>query len=98
MEPERQHLSLNQVLRKANRAWSGIKLGLPDWGDSSHSLALSLEALNENLLFHLILNAYWEPLNFELPPLKNSDDLWRLWIETTLESPSDIVELQTAPS
>jgi hypothetical protein len=23
----------------------------------------------EKVLFHLILNAYWEPLKFELPPL-----------------------------
>ena len=96
VEPERQHLSLNQLLRKANKAWSGVKLGVPDWGDSSHSLALSLEALNEKLLFHLILNAYWEPLNFELPPLNNSDASWRLWIDTTLDSPHDIVEWQAA--
>jgi len=45
VEPERQHLSLNQVLRKANKAWHGVRLGRPDWGDSSHSLAFSVEAL-----------------------------------------------------
>jgi len=97
-DPERQRLSLNQVLRKANKAWHGIKLGQPDWGDSSHSLAFSVEALNEKLLFHLILNAYWEPLEFELPPVTNgSDDSWRRWIDTSLDSPQDIVEWQTAP-
>jgi isoamylase len=40
-------LSLNQVLREANKAWHGVKLGQPDWSDSSHSLALSAEARNE---------------------------------------------------
>jgi len=98
-EPERQHLSLNQVLRKANRVWHGVKLGQPDWSAGSHSLAFTAEAWNENLLFHLILNAYWEPLAFELPPLANgSEGLWRRWIDTTLDSPHDIVEWQTAPA
>jgi len=66
-EPERQHLSLNQVLRKANKAWHGVKLGQPDWSPWSHSLALSAESPKEKVLFHVILNAYWQPLEFELP-------------------------------
>jgi glycogen operon protein len=98
VEPERRRLSLNQVLRKANKAWHGVKLGQPDWGDSSHSLAFSVEARNEKLLFHVILNAYWEPLDFELPRAGDrSEDLWCRWIDTTLDSPHDIVEWQAAP-
>ena len=98
-EPERQHLSLNQVLRKANRAGHGVKLGQPDWSAGSHSLAFTAEAWNEKLLFHCILNAYWEPLDFELPPLGNGrDDSWRRWIDTTFNLPHDIVEWQTAPA
>ena len=34
----------------------------------SHSLAFSAELQKERVLFHMILNAYWEPLDFELPP------------------------------
>lgn len=99
MDPELHHLSLNQLLRKANIAWHGVKLGQPDWGDSSHSLAVSAEARNEKLLFHLILNAYSEPLDFELPPAGDrSEDSWRRWIDTTLDSPYDIVEWETAPT
>jgi glycogen operon protein len=67
VEPEGRRLSLNQVLRKAIKAWHGVKLGQPDWGDSSHSLAVTAEARDEKLLVHLILNAYWESLEFELP-------------------------------
>ena len=89
-------LSLNQLLREANRVWHGVKLGQPDWSVTSHSLALYAEVRNENLRFHLILNAYWEPLEFELPPL--SDGPWRRWIDTSLESPDDIAEWQTAQS
>jgi isoamylase len=98
VEPERRRLSLNQLLRKANKAWHGVKLGQPDWGDSSHSLAFSAEARNEKLLFHLILNAYWEPLEFELPRAgEHSEDSWCRWIDTTLDSPHDIEEWQAAP-
>jgi len=98
LEPERRRLSLNQVLRKANKSWHGVKLGQPDWSESSHSLALSAEARNEKLLFHLILNAYWEPLDFELLEAGDHEDSWRRWIDTSLDSPQDIVDWETAPS
>ncbi|MGD0906806.1 MAG: glycogen debranching protein GlgX [Candidatus Acidiferrales bacterium] len=99
MEPDRPRLSLNQILREANKAWHGVKLGQPDWGDSSHSLALSAEARNEKLLFHTILNAYSEPLEFELPQVAADDkDSWRRWIDTSLDSPHDIVGWETAPT
>ena len=46
----------------------------------------------------MILNAYWEPLDFELPPAGSGEgNAWRRWIDTTLESPFDIVEWQQAP-
>jgi len=88
--------SLNQLLRFADRSWHGVKLGQPDWSFTSHSLALHVEARKEGLLFYLILNAYWEPLEFELPPASNGSP-WRRWIDTSFDSPSDIVEWQTAP-
>ena len=42
--PEQRRLSLNQLLLRASKAWHGVKLGQPDWSNSSHSLALSAEA------------------------------------------------------
>ena len=95
-EPERQRLSLTQVLRSAKRAWHGVKLGQPDWAVWSHSLAFSAETQHDQLLVHVILNAYWEPLDFELAPLSGSDPLWRRWVDTSLESPDDIVEWDAA--
>jgi isoamylase len=56
--PELQGVTLNQLLRTADRAWHGVKLGTPDWSASSHSLASSLSCRDHNLLFYLILNAY----------------------------------------
>ena len=67
VEHERQRVSLNTFLREANKAWHGVKLHQPDWGDCSHSIALGAELRREGLFFHFILNAYWEPLEFELP-------------------------------
>jgi glycogen operon protein len=45
---------------------------------------------------HLIMNAYWEPLDFELPA-PEGDQTWRRWIDTSLESPDDIMPWQDAP-
>src|SRR5256885_9255175 len=38
-------------------------------GDSSHSLAFTAKIRSRQLVVHLILNAYWEPLDFELPSM-----------------------------
>lgn len=97
LEPERQRLSLNQLLRGVNLAWHGVKLNQPDWGESSHSIAFTVELREERLLFDVILNAYWEPLDFELPRLDRAGkNRWRRWIDTALDSPDDIVEWETA--
>jgi glycogen operon protein len=93
-----QRRSLNQLLEEAKKSWHGVRLNQPDWHEKSHSLAFSAELAKEGLLFHLILNAYWEPLEFELPHVGvRGEDAWRRWIDTGLDSPNDIVEWQSAP-
>ena len=87
-------LSLNELLEVAQHAWHGVKLGQPDWGPDSHSLAFGAELALQGLRLHLILNAYWEPLEFELPPAGDGD--WRRWIDTALEPPHEIVDWQAA--
>jgi isoamylase len=96
-EPDLQDRTSNQLLKEANRSWHGVKLGEPDWSFSSHSLATSVAYPNQNALLYLILNAYWEPLEFELPPV-NKDRSWKRWIDTTFDSPDDIVEWHSAPT
>ncbi len=96
---EEERASLNQMLRRANKAWHGVKLGQPDWSDCSHSIAFTLELPQERLLVHLFFNAYWEALDFELPPVgPTGPNGWRRWIDTFLESPHDIVPWQAAPT
>ncbi len=98
VEHERRRVSLTELIRQASKAWHGVKLHQPDWGDHSHSLAFAAELRQEGLSVYLILNAYWEPLEFELPPVDGGASSWRRWIDTSLESPQDIVPWQTAPS
>ena len=97
-DPESQRISLTQLIRQANRDWHGVKLLQPDWSDHSHSVAFSLELRKEKIYCHFIFNAYWKPLEFELPFAGSAEtDAWRRWIDTSLESPNDIVEWQEAP-
>jgi glycogen operon protein len=99
MGHERQHLSLVQLIQQANKAWHGVKLGQPDWSSHSHCVALCVEMKKERRLIHFILNAYWEPLEFELPPVDDESAIpWRRWIDTGLDSPLDIAPWQSAPS
>jgi glycogen operon protein len=96
VEHERQRTSLVTLLQQAKKAWHGVRLFQPDWGDSSHSVALEAELRSDNLHFHIILNAYWEALTFELPK-RPAGGPWRRWIDTALDSPNDIVPWQAAP-
>jgi isoamylase len=51
------------------------------------------------VLIHTILNAFWGPLEFELPLSgKGGGGPWRRWIDTALDPPHDIVEWKEAPS
>jgi glycogen operon protein len=58
---------------------------------------LAFSAEKQDLLCYFILNAFWEPLDFELPRTGKSGTTWRRWIDTALDSPEDIVEWETAP-
>jgi glycogen operon protein len=99
LEPEVQRVSLNQLLRGTNLVWHDVKLRQPDWGESSHSIAFTVEFHKERLLLHVIVNAYWQPLDFELPRVdKAGENPWRRWIDTALDSPDDILQWEKAES
>jgi glycogen operon protein len=94
---EHRRLTLRQVIEQANKSWHGVKLGRPDWGESSHSIAVTAELSEEGLLVHRIFNAYWEPLEFELPQMAGDRVLqWRRWVDTARPSPDDIVPWREA--
>jgi glycogen operon protein len=94
IEPQR--TSLADLLRQASTAWHGVTVGKPDWSPRSHSLAFGANMRRAGLALYLMMNAYWEPLDFELPAA--SDGAWRRWIDTSQETPDDIVPWEEAPA
>jgi isoamylase len=99
VEHEEKRVPLNQLLLQEDITWHGVKLGEPDWRHSSHSLAFTVKLTMDRTHYHIILNAYWEPLEFELPPVAGgARHPWRRWIDTFLDAPHDIVEWEHAPS
>jgi glycogen operon protein len=91
-------LSLNEQLRRARIAWHGVALDHPDWSHHSRSLAFTMHGLADRYLLHGMLNAYWEPLTFALPPVpQGAHEAWRRCIDTALASPDDISPWKLAP-
>ncbi len=69
--------------------WHGVELNQPDWGKGSRALAYELAGSDGAERLYVALNAFWEPLDFELPPLPQGE-AWRRLIDTALDSPHDI--------
>jgi glycogen operon protein len=90
-------MTLNELLHRVKVDWHGVRLDQPDWGPGSHSLAFTVRSLGERFLLHGMLNAYWEPLTFELPLASGNHKAWRRCIDTALPSPDDIKRWQDAP-
>ena len=92
--------SLNEILRRSEMDWHGIRLGQPDWADDSHSIACTIRVGPGHLPFwlHLMFNAYWDALDFDLPTVPaTAGSGWQRWIDTARESPEDIMDLPAAP-
>ncbi|TGU70090.1 glycogen debranching protein GlgX [Geomonas terrae] len=91
-------ITLSQLLGQARLEWHGVRLGTPDWSHESHSIALTVRSNTKSLVFHYMVNAYWEPLSFMLPsPRKLPGGRWHRWIDTSLDSPDDIAPWDELP-
>jgi isoamylase len=93
---ERLDMTLNELLRRQPFKWHGVKLNVPDWGHDSHTLAATVPLLGYDLILHLIINAYWEALEFEVPALEAGES-WRRRVDTYLNPPDDIYAWADAP-
>ena len=87
---ERAQMTLNELLGRQPLEWHGVRLQAPDWGHDSHSLALTVPLAAHRLRLHLMVNAYWEPLVFELPPPGVPQGAWRRCLDTALAPPQDL--------
>jgi glycogen operon protein len=96
VEPERQRVTLAEMIQRAVKTWHGVRLGQPDWSHDSRSLAFEAVFGQEEFHGYLILNAYWDSLDFALPAVIGAKGAWRRWIDTALDSPQDIVSWAAA--
>lgn len=85
-------ISFDEYLGHASIEWHGVELGKPDWGSDSHSLAIALHNYSSSRVRYIAINAYWQPLEFELPPVTAGSNAagWIRLIDTSLPSPDDI--------
>jgi len=93
---ERARTPLTRLISEGITGWHGVRLNEPDWSDHSHSIALSVESRRQAISAYLIFNMYWHALDFELPPVRDTADAWRRWIDTWLDTPEDIVPWREA--
>ena len=91
-------LSLAELLRRCAVEWHGVEPFQPDWGPESHSLAVSHTSSEHRFRLHLMMNAWWQPLRFVLPPTGLPEGRWHRWIDSALASPDDIVDWEEAPA
>jgi glycogen operon protein len=68
--------------------WHGVRLNQPDWGEDSHSLAYELVQPESQEHLHVMLNAYWEALTFDLPALPPGRR-WHRLVDTALADGRD---------
>ena len=86
-----QALSLSENLERTDVTWHGIEPFHPDWGDASHSFAVTMSGVSRRYRLHAMVNAWWEPLTFTLPPADGEAACWCRWIDTARPSPEDIL-------
>jgi glycogen operon protein len=83
-------------------AWHGVEPAQPDFSYDSHSLAFTLDGRQCDRPgvidrdFYVVINAYWEPLAFRVPP-SPSRRRWRRTVDTALPSPDDALGLDEGP-
>ncbi len=80
-------LATTEDIEDPHIAWHGVKLNRPDWSKNSHSLAFTLLHPLAKETIHVMVNAYWETLKFQLPEL--IEQQWYKVVDTSQLSPND---------
>jgi isoamylase len=86
--------TLLALLEKVQVEFGGVSPGVVDGGFTSHALAVSRTSPGGEVQFYVMVNAYWEPLTFTLPPTSvTAPRGWECWIDTSKAAPEDIYGL-----
>ncbi|HET7801986.1 MAG TPA: glycogen debranching protein GlgX [Humibacillus xanthopallidus] len=98
MTQVRHGLTLEEFLERSVVEFHGVRLHQPDWSAHSHALALTIRSVIGTRMVHALLNAWEEPLDFELPPVVSPRLPWRRVVDTGLDAPDDVCALTSAPA
>ena len=72
-------------------SWHGCKLYSPGWDDPhARALSFTMGEPGDEEDIHVMMNMYWEPLEFEIPELKCIGRSWYRAVDTFLPSPQEI--------
>ena len=78
-------------------AWHGCRLLSPGWNDpDARALAFTLAGLEQEPDIHVMMNMYWQPLEFELPSVTGRG--WFRSVDTALLQPNDFSDPGTEVS
>ncbi len=91
-------LTLCDLVQRHQISWHGIEPNKPDWSEASRSFAVTTTSIDHQFRWHAMVNAWWEPLTFQLPAADGGQQSWQRWIDTSLPSPNDIVPWTDAPA
>ncbi len=80
-------LAASEDIDEPHITWHGVELNNPDWSEFSHSIAFTLRHPAAEETIHVMVNAFWEPLTFELPNLKGK--IWQKVVDTHAAAPFD---------
>jgi isoamylase len=73
----------------ADIIWHGTRLHSPGFDDpEARALACTIAGVDGSADLHLMMNMFWEPLEFDVPAIP--ERTWRVAIDTFAESPHDI--------
>jgi glycogen operon protein len=97
LSSDRFDVTLNELLSQYPVHWHGVRLNAPDWSHESHSLAVTAR-IGADRLLHVMINAYWEALEFEIPARVAQHQPWRRCVDTFLDAPDDISDWADAPA
>jgi len=77
--------------------WHGTKLNNPGWSDpEARVLAMTLAGFNGDSDLHVMLDMYWEGLEFELPAVPGRR--WSIAVDTAKAPPHDIADPGSEPA
>jgi glycogen operon protein len=95
---ERLDMTLDELLQRQPFEWYGVDLNQPDWGYDERTLAATVPLLGYRSILHLMINAYWEPLDFQVPVVDAGSEAWRVAVDTYADTPHDIYDPAEGPT